>query len=49
MKNIKKKFNIMQTDSGRFFTWVSNGCGSKRKKANSIIDDFWSKIIEDEK
>lgn len=29
----KKNFNITQTDSGSYVTWVSEGCGHHRKKA----------------
>ncbi len=28
----KKNFNITQTDSGSYVTWVSEGCGHNRKK-----------------
>ena len=30
---MKKKFNIKQTDSGNFYTWVSEGSGKYRKKS----------------
>ena len=46
MKNIKKKFNITQTDSGRFFTWVSDGCGHNRKKAKITGDSPEEVIIK---
>ena len=46
MKNIMKKFNITQTDSGRFFTWVSDGCGHNRKKAKITGDSPEEVIIK---
>ena len=45
-KNLKKKFNISQTDSGRFYTWVSDGCGRHRKKAKITGDSPEEVIIK---
>lgn len=55
---MKKKFNIKQTDSGNFYTWVSEGSGKYRKKSkitgstpNEVIIKAtkWLKHIDEEK